>query len=138
MAHVEAHGHKPLPVIFSGCNTAIRDTRGAAIAVALLSPDLRRLTYASVGNVRTLIQGERLQRLPSTPGIVGAGYHPLRPLELEIGRGDLILIFTDGLQESLRPPADVAPDGMQALVDRLLHEERSGHDDAAILACLVY
>ena len=63
----------PLAEILQSCDEALRDSRGAAIGLALVSFTRVELTYLGIGNTRIRLLGEKTRTLLSMPGIVGAG-----------------------------------------------------------------
>lgn len=86
-------------------DTALRDTRGAAVAVAQLDVTAGRLDFAGIGNI-----GARLRRgalwhpLLSRPGIVGA-HTPHQVPRHEVAWGDdcLLVLHSDGLPSRWSP-----------------------------------
>jgi len=124
---------------------ALIGTRGAAIGLAWVTAG--RLRHAGIGNTRTLRwRAGRTLRLPSAYGIVGDGrldadhlVHPITVQELDLQTGDTLLMFTDGLNESLsigvmlpewaRDPA--------RLCQHLMAQGLPARDDTAILAAQV-
>ena len=89
--------------------------------LAILKPEPLELSYASAGHTTTLLwraaQQEVLQ-LPSTG--LPLGILPVLDLEerqLPIGRGDVLLLYSDGVTEAENPQGRVF--GTQALIDLL-------------------
>lgn len=122
--------------MFARCDARLTGTRGAALAVAIIEPASGRMTVATVGNIRVLLLRESCElRLDGGRGIVGAGYKNLVPETLLLLPGNVLAMFSDGLDEfpSLREffgdPAAFAQDQAQAILERCAH----GADDAAVL-----
>lgn len=105
-------------------HTDLRPTRGAAVAVADIDESAHRLTFCGVGNVSArLYSGGRWETLLSQPGIVGAfGLRTPVPLRRGWNRGDLLVLYTDGL------PSRWSCEGIEHLADR----------DAALVAARVF
>jgi negative regulator of sigma-B (phosphoserine phosphatase) len=122
--------------LFAECDRQLRDTRGVALALAIVEPALARVTVAAVGNIRgVLLTTGRDRRLPGACGIVGAGYTGLVPERLALAPGDQLVLYSDGLQEllplrELLCAADAPP---QALAGTALQLWASERDDASIL-----
>ena len=123
---------------FKGCDKALLNTRGVALAIAIVDLANRQLTLASVGNIRAvLLRGPRELRLGGCGGIVGNGFNRLVPDILELEPGDRLFLFTDGFSEGI-PLRDIlahqpAPcQTVRLLIDRFT----TGTDDAAVLAYL--
>ncbi|MEW2162829.1 ATP-binding SpoIIE family protein phosphatase [Streptomyces sp. NPDC007084] len=102
--------HLPPAELLGHLHTALRDTRGAAIAVARLDLARDQLDFAGIGNIGArLLTGDTWRPLLSHPGIVGAH----RPARLPGCRapwtpGSLLVLHSDGLPSRWTPPA-VAP-----------------------------
>ena len=134
--YIDSRAFLPLAELFTGCNKALRGTRGAAMGVAVIDETLGNLTSAGVGNTRAMVSGASKARLVSSHGIVGAGYRSLLMEVLPLHRGDLVILTTDGIRADL----DVAAyhpallRDPQVLAETIVHEwRREPYDDAAVL-----
>jgi Stage II sporulation protein E (SpoIIE) len=125
-------------------DVALAQTRGAAVGLAHLQADETgvQLSFAGLGNTRCLRwrAGQAL-RLPSRYGVVGDGQgrHRQRSADdaqvCELRPGDVLLLFTDGLDENLQLrdlPAGWGQDP-ERLAVQLMSRWRQPRDDAAIL-----
>ncbi|WP_017582869.1 SpoIIE family protein phosphatase [Nocardiopsis valliformis] len=121
---VRRQAGEPPEALLRLLHTELRSTRGAALAIADIDESAHRLTFCGVGNVSArLYSGGRWETLLSQPGIVGAfGLRTPVPLRRVWNRGDLLVLYTDGL------PSRWSPDG----VERLLNH------DAALIAGRVF
>jgi anti-sigma regulatory factor (Ser/Thr protein kinase) len=84
---------------------ALRDTRGAAVAVAQLDASAGRLLFTGVGNIGARLRtGATWQPLLSRPGIVGAHRSATMP-QHEVPWGDdcLLVLHSDGLPSRWSP-----------------------------------
>lgn len=119
--------------IFSACDARLRGTRGAALAVAIVDLRDNTLTVAAIGNIRAmLLSGGRQRRLGGGRGIIGAGYGTLAPDVLALRGGDVLALYSDGMDEfaTLRDCMDGGP---QAGAEQALARWDLGRDDASIL-----
>ncbi|MEE1836337.1 SpoIIE family protein phosphatase [Streptomyces sp. SP17KL33] len=84
---------------------ALRDTRGAAVAVAQLDLAAGRLLFAGVGNIGARLRvGADWQPLLSRPGIVGAHRAAHLPQhEVAWGHDRLLVLHSDGLPSRWSP-----------------------------------
>jgi serine phosphatase RsbU (regulator of sigma subunit) len=121
------------------CHEALRGSRGAAIGIATLAPDLGQLTFAGVGNVEArLVTSDQTIRLPSSRGIVGATLPTIRPIEARLESNWLLLIHSDGVSDRfvIDTPAETDLTEPQQLTDALLLQWGRVTDDATIVvAC---
>ncbi|MFF9274573.1 SpoIIE family protein phosphatase [Streptomyces griseosporeus] len=98
--------HLPPAEILRRLDTALRPTRGAAVAVAQLDHDDAHLSFAGVGNAGARLRtGDRWHHLVSHPGIVGAAF----PANVPVQRapwtdGSLLVLHSDGLPSRWTPP----------------------------------
>lgn len=143
MTYVASHLSEPLPEIFFGCNKEIRDTRGVAMGIAIIDKKACTLTYAGIGNTRTLILRSadlkktvrKSKYLRSNFGIVGAGYKHLVLETVSFAPGDLVMIYTDGVKELIDFTGYVTLfyKNIQGLAEKIIKDWGRGTDDAAVL-----
>lgn len=131
--YVGAHLDADVPALLGGCDAALRDSPGAAVGIAIVEAD--RLTYGGVGSTRGLRAGVSSCRFSSDAGTVGAGFRRLLVEAVPIERGDLVVLFTDGLSERLcvPEPATLGLVDPDRLAGELLGTWATGQDDAAVL-----
>ncbi|MFJ4471671.1 SpoIIE family protein phosphatase [Streptomyces sp. NPDC089424] len=100
--------HLPPVEILRHLNTALRPTRGAAIAIAQLDLDTDQLRFAGIGNIGArLHNGGDWQALVSHPGIVGSHFPATVPEQRLAWRPDsLLVLHSDGLPSRWTPPGD--------------------------------
>lgn len=100
-------------------NSALRGTRGAAVAVAQLDVASRRLYFAGVGNAGARLRhGDSWRGLVSRPGIVGTHLPTHLPQQQETWTDDCLLVLhSDGLPSRWTPgPAAHAPSSLDPAV----------------------
>lgn len=122
--------------IFARCDERLVGTRGAALAVVIVEPTLRRLTVATVGNIRVLLLRESCElRLDGGRGIVGAGFKNLVPETLALYDGNVLTMFSDGLDEFpvLRKYFGDRSSSAQDQAETILEQCAHAADDAAVL-----
>ncbi|SFW67585.1 Anti-sigma regulatory factor (Ser/Thr protein kinase) [Amycolatopsis australiensis] len=112
---------------------ALRGTRGAAIALARVTP--RRLEFCGVGNISgtTLHESGRSGLLLSIPGIVGFTLPVAQVRQTALAEGDLVVLHTDGIDPGWRTGPAWAGNAL-LLAAELAHHHRNPRDDAAVLA----
>jgi serine phosphatase RsbU (regulator of sigma subunit) len=121
---------------FSACDARLRDTRGAALAIAVVDLMQATLTMASVGNIRAvLMRPGKNFRLGGTRGIVGGGYERLVPETEHLARGDVLALFSDGVDE-FAPMVETLTDGALSPREKasiVVKRWARPDDDAAVL-----
>ncbi len=132
--YIKKHLFEPLPEFFAGCNQALQETRGVAMAVACINEE-GLLTYAGVGNTRAMIVGKQTTWLSSSYGIIGGGYKSLLLETVQLRSGDLILLFTDGLPEfiDLSDYSKEISGDVRQLAEKIIADCYRKKDDVAIL-----
>jgi negative regulator of sigma-B (phosphoserine phosphatase) len=121
--------------VFSTCDQQLRHTRGVAMALAFIDPELHQITLATVGNIRAvLLSGAKERHLGGARGIVGAGFDGLAPETLQLKFGDTLMLYTDGLDEFL-PLANLLrlPLSSNEMAIKALELWAKPRDDAAFL-----
>jgi len=141
--YVGHHLEESLDELFTGANQALRNTRGVAMGTAVIDEDANTLTYAGIGNTRAMIVGRSHDKdadgrtiiLSSNYGIVGGGYKTLSPETVPLLSGDLVILYTDGVQETLGVSRydDTLRADLQQLAESILNDWGRKADDAAVL-----
>jgi hypothetical protein len=135
---LEARPGDPLPELFERCHAALSRTRGVVMTAARID-GAGELEWAGVGNVEArLVRAGARHAGPHSPflfgGVVGHQLRrKVRPSRLQLGRGDLILMATDGVHADFSTGLPVHGT-VQAVADRVLQTSSKAHDDALVLA----
>jgi negative regulator of sigma-B (phosphoserine phosphatase) len=125
----EAPLHGGIRRVVEELHERLRGTRGAAAMLLLIKDN--KLEGCGVGNVGLRSFRARIPAM-LTPGVLGGSITRLRLFQSEVGAGDRIILFSDGISsrfddESARgAPAIVT---CKAIMDRY----RKPHDDATVL-----
>jgi hypothetical protein len=129
---------RSLPTLISDCHSALKDTRGAVMALAKFDAKEGTMNWLAVGN----IEGRLLQYAPDGTvgreclsircGIVGLHLPVLRSETLLIHASDRIVLATDGIDSGLdgEITLDLPP---QQMADRVLMRCGKLTDDALVL-----
>lgn len=118
------------------CHAALRATRGAAQAVALLDLPARQLYFAGVGNIGAcVIDGDTRRQLMSHNGIVGHNMRKVQEFELPCPPGALVILASDGIatQWDLAQYPGLAACDPAIVAAVLLRDYSRGRDDACVL-----
>lgn len=117
-------------------HAALRGTRGAALATALIDASRGTLCYAGIGNIAGLLAtGQGQKHLLSLPGIVGHNVRKVQGQE-QPWPGDAVLIMhSDGLAThwSLRDDPELIHQPAGIIASVLYRDHRRGRDDVTVV-----
>ena len=122
------------------CHAALRSTRGAAQAIALLDLEARQLSFAGVGNIGACVigrdgDGDVRRQMMSHNGIVGHNIRKVQEFVLPCPPGALVILASDGIATQWdldQHPGLVACDPA-VIAAVLLRDYARGRDDASVL-----
>jgi hypothetical protein len=102
-ATLETYSREPVISLLERCHSALRHTRGAAISVASFSATYASMTWVGVGNVEGIVlRADKAvsaqEHIPLFPGVAGYRLPPLRASVTPVNRGDLVMLYTDGIR----------------------------------------
>jgi hypothetical protein len=136
LACIGAGLERSLGDLFAACDARIHDTEGAALAIAIVDIETGCMTMSSVGNIQFgLLTAEREYHFGSTRGFLGGGCSELARESMALRSGDVLAIFTDGvdacppLRELLGSNGKSAREEARIFLDRRARTD----DDAAVL-----
>ena len=136
-ATLRNHADDTVAQLMLRCHQESRRTRGAVLSLASVSINDSTMTWLGVGNV----EGTLFRVTPTTTtreqlllrgGVVGYELPPLRETVLQISRGDVLVLVTDGISGSF---IEQSPIGRQPqeYADEILSRWGKVHDDALVL-----
>jgi phosphoserine phosphatase RsbX len=120
------------------CHRALRQTRGAALSLGLVARATQTVTWLGVGNVEGRVIHRRPhhpappQSLTLSPGVPGHDLPELVPEVLPLGRGDLLIFATDGIDRCFADDLDVSGTPAQ-IAERIVRRHWTARDDALSL-----
>ena len=135
-AFLETQDGSDVAELMSRMHEEFRGSRGAAVGLCWLAPESATLIYTGTGNT-ALRRFSRTsdERLVSQDGVVGQNMRTPRPADLSLDAGDLIVLYTDGIQD--RFSADLYPgityQAPREVAHRLIERFGKDHDDAACI-----
>jgi negative regulator of sigma-B (phosphoserine phosphatase) len=130
---VRANAEAPAADLLELCHRALLDSRGVVMTAAWFDLERSLLSWAGVGNVDA-----RLVRSGPQPredvalvfgGVVGYRMPKVRVATMPVGRGDVLVMITDGIESAISP-ALAGGGGAQALAERIFARHGKGTDDA--------
>jgi serine phosphatase RsbU (regulator of sigma subunit) len=128
----------PIAELIRRCHHALTGQRGVVLSLASFEVSTGMMTWAGVGNVEgVLIRGGATRRasrsgLVVIGGIVGGDLPEIRPQQLPVEPGDLVVFATDGVRREFVDA--IEPGSMPArLASDLLARFSKGTDDALVV-----
>jgi len=134
---LEGHHHADILVLLNEIHENIRPCLGAALGLAYIHFEERKVSFVGVGNIAAYIIGERDKSFVSKDGTVGIRMHTPIFQEETLMPGDKIVLASDGVQARFYSQGDRASmkGGTASMVEYILSNFGKSHDDAS---CLVF
>ena len=132
---LERHCREDLFEVVTKCHQGLRNTRGAAMALARVARGGRKLEHISVGNVDTRVYNSPQPTRPFCfNGTLGMALeHGCRPQEYAIARGAIIVMCSDGIVSRFGVPSGLFEDSPQRIAESIFSGYVRGTDDATVL-----
>jgi anti-sigma regulatory factor (Ser/Thr protein kinase) len=109
-------------LVLEDMHLAMTGTRGGAVAIAQFDCDSDALKFVGIGNIGAcLVAADKSRGLASHPGIVGGQYRKAQPFDYAQVNGQLLIMYSDGLQSRWN---------LQAILHR---DFCRGRDDVTVL-----
>lgn len=140
LAMVHKHPDPEIVPLLEALHQACRGTFGAAAGVALIDPKARLLRYAGVGNTRARLLGPgtdlRAWLGVSRDGVLGDRFPTPFVQQVHLLEGQVLLLYSDGVSESLRSFRGSLPgsNDASALAHQVVSQCGRVTDDAACAA----
>jgi anti-sigma regulatory factor (Ser/Thr protein kinase) len=134
---VQAKAHLDATNLMDAVHAALRPTRGAAAALALLQPQSELCTFCGVGNIAASIRGAGTSRsMVSHNGILGHQVRRMQEFQYPFPKGSMLLMHSDGMATHWDLAAYPGIEMRHpALVSAALYRDHSrGRDDLTVLA----
>lgn len=132
---LQEHATSDVKRLLTDMHTLLRSTVGAAVGVLFVDAQRRTLRYAGVGNTGAARRVGESWRPISKDGVLGQRLPTLLEQTSSVARGDLIMLWSDGLSElaggmfavrnAYKPAAQLAAE--------LVAELGKPHDDASCI-----
>lgn len=134
---VERNAQREAPDILDAVHNALRHTRGAAGAIALLQPESELCVFCGIGNISASIRGPGSTRsMVSHNGTLGHQVRKIQEFQYPFPKGSLLVMHSDGIAThwdlasypgiEARHPAFVSA--------ALFRDHSRGRDDLTVLA----
>jgi negative regulator of sigma-B (phosphoserine phosphatase) len=130
---VRDNAEAPAADLLDLCHQTLLDSRGVVMTAAWFDLERAQLSWAGVGNVDA-----RLVRMGPEPreevalvfgGVIGYRMPKVRVATMPLGRGDVLVMITDGIESAISP-ALAGGGAAQALADRIFAMHGKRTDDA--------
>jgi len=98
IGELDAHKGARADALMHAANSALRGTRGAALATARIEYGDDELRFAGVGNIAGCVFDDGRRALVSHNGIVGHNMRKVQEFAMPFRRGALCIMHSDGIQ----------------------------------------
>jgi serine phosphatase RsbU (regulator of sigma subunit) len=134
--HLIANPSADVSAVMKGLHQHLRGTRGAALGLCAIDVDAGRIAYTGTGNTALRCFGATDTRLVSQDGVLGQNMHTPRVQPLDLEPGDLIVLYTDGVQDRFATSdyPGIFCDPPKEVVRTIVGRFGKDHDDAACIA----
>jgi len=120
----------PVDELVQRCHHRLRSTRGAVMTLASVTRET--ISWIGVGNVEgILVKPQGLEAVPLRGGIVGYSLPVLVARKITVGKGDTLVLATDGVRHGFR--AEVNAREPQVIAEAMLAKYSKGSDDACVV-----
>jgi anti-sigma regulatory factor (Ser/Thr protein kinase) len=122
--------------ILHAIHAALRATRGAAVAVAVVHYEENTLCFAGVGNIAgTIITGTGSRSMVSHNGIVGHQLHKVQEFVYAFPAGAILVMHSDGLTTNwkLDPYPGLLSQAPIVIAAVLYRDFKRGRDDVSVV-----
>jgi serine phosphatase RsbU (regulator of sigma subunit) len=134
-AFEETRAEEPVEIL-AAAHDALRPTRGAAVAAAVLDSRRREVRYAGIGNISGIIcTSARTTHMVSQPGIVGHNTRRVREFTYPWPVDALVLLYSDGIAThwSLDAYPGLAGRDPSIIAGIIYRDWNRGRDDATVV-----
>jgi len=134
------HAAEQPGMVVAGMHAALRSTRGAAVAVAELSPDGSNVRYAGLGNITaTITSPGESKSLVSYNGIAGHELRKIQEFSYDWPPGGLLVMHSDGVSArwDLNKYPGLARRDPSVVAGVLYRDFSRGRDDALVVVVRV-
>ena len=123
-------------ILIKQCHESLRATRGAVLGLAAFNAVNQTMCWTGVGNVEGKLFSTNRHIPPKTllssPGTLGHGTVEVRPAEIPIGIGDILILATDGVRNDFYLGLNLNQ-SPQEIADSILSRSARRTDDALVL-----
>lgn len=127
---------QPLENLISSCHTALRQTRGLVMSLALFDSSDHTITWAGVGNVEGIVfkgESNQIEHLFQAKGIIGYKLPDLKIHQMNISAGDRLVFVTDGVKPGFERKVKCSKTPEQ-IVEYVVRNHIDRTDDALVFA----
>ena len=130
------HWENALVDLMNGLHERIKGSRGAAVGLSLLDRRTGMLRYVGIGNTVLRKFGSSEIRLVSHAGIIGGNTRAPREESIRLAPGDVVLLYTDGIQDRFRLQdyPQLLHQDAETISRTILRRFGKEHDDATCIA----
>ena len=134
-AFFEENKSTELPALMQSLHEKLCGTRGGVAIVGKLDFERLQLRYVGVGNIVLRKFGVVMKREVTQEGVLGYHVRTLREKMLQLSRGDVVVMHTDGItsQFDINDYPQILRDDAKTIANKLLEKFSKNNDDATCL-----
>lgn len=137
IATLEFGPDQPVAGLMKRCDDALRATRGAVLSLATFDKRRSTVSWLGVGNVEGVLlggAGTGLKRhaLLLRGGVVGYRLPSLQPTTVDVRRGDLLILATDGVRSDFADGISLLAEP-QEIANGIMERCAKRSDDALVV-----
>lgn len=124
-----------LAALMSELHASLQGTRGGVALIGKINLKTHRLSFVGVGNIELRMFGSQTRRFVLTQGVLGSSIRTPQKQSVNIYRGDVFVIHTDGISSffNLDDYPDLPYDETETIASVLMDKFTKGNDDATAL-----
>jgi phosphoserine phosphatase RsbX len=139
VATLEKHTGEGMIGLVRRCHEQLKGTRGVVMTLASFACETNEMTWLAVGNVESFLYRHGGGAIPTQEevvilrgGLVGCRLPALQAAVLPVGRGDLLILATDGIRRDFFKSVHM-DDPPQRIADRICRQYAKQDDDGLVL-----
>lgn len=124
----------PVDVLIKQIHSALKGTRGATVALALIDSEKKTIRFTGIGNIETWVFSEIGKKgLLSYGGIIGHNMRTPKIFDVDFSPGDTLCMFSDGISTRWNCDDIEMKANTQSVAESIMNKFSKINDDASIL-----
>ena len=130
---VREHQQQALERIMQAAHKKLRGKRGVVATLLRIDHLQMRISVVGLGNISLRSRSVEPIKPISFPGVIGSRMRKIKAFEYALHRGDLLVLFSDGISSSLNLDDYKLQQNPDMMASQILHDHGKDHDDATVV-----